>query len=91
MKKINLCIPVFNEYDQKVGEVPMILAGSFMRFGTDEEHVIFKMDVFIEKLKSSKPFELDEADFILFRNIVLKCDAAQVVKSIVLKVLNKEK
>jgi len=88
MKKIHITGKACNEYDEPVAEISLALAGSFMRFGSSEEHVIHKLDIFIDRLKLGKPFELDEADLKMFRNIVLACDAAQIVKSPVLKILD---
>ncbi len=89
MKKLNLNVQVLDEYDKPVGLLSMILAGSFMRIDVREEHLINKVEIFTEKLKSGKPFELDEADIKLFRNVLISSDAARVVKSNVLKIIGK--
>ena len=91
MKKLNLKVQVLDEYDKPVGLLSMILAGSFMRADVRDEHVINKVEIFTEYLKSGKPFELDEADIKLFRSVLITCDAVRVVKSDVLKILDKIK
>ena len=89
MKKLNLNAQVLDEYDKPQGLLSIILAGSFMRVDVRDENVINKVEIFTGYLKSGKPFELDEVDIKLFRSVVITCDAARVVKSDVLKILDK--
>ena len=89
MKKLNFNVQVLDEYDKPVGLLSIILAGSLMRVDVRDENVINKVEIFTGYLKSGKPFELDEVDIKLFRNVVITCDAARVVKSDVLKILDK--
>lgn len=88
MKKLNFNAKVLDEYDKPVGLLSILLAGPFMRIDVKDEHVITKVEIFTEYLKSGKPFELDEADIKLFRSVVISSDAARVVKSDALKVID---
>ena len=89
MKKLNFNVQVLDEYDKPIGFVSILLAGPFMRVDVREEHVIKKVEIFTGYLKSGKPFELDEVDIKLFRSVVISSDAARVVKSDALRILDK--
>ena len=88
MKKLNFNVQVLDEYDKPVGLLSIILAGAFMRVDVREEHVIMKAEIFTKYLRSGKPFELDEVDIKLFKSVVIGSDAARVVKSDVIKILD---
>ena len=88
MKKLNFNVQVLDEYDKPVGLLSIILAGSLMRVDVREEHVIMKVEIFTEYLRSGEPFELDEVDIKLFKSVVIGSDAARVVKSDVIKILD---
>jgi len=88
-RTINLNYEVYNELGNSVGTtVALGIAGGFNRFLTRDEHVIRKVDVFVRLLTSGKPFELDEADLRLFKEIMLQTDSFQIFKIEVLKVLD---
>ena len=90
MKKIDLNVKVYDAYDNPIGVVSIILAQSFKMSEVRDEHLIDKIDVFVEKLKTMKPFELDEADYKLFRKMIIECSAVQGVKSAAKKAFDKE-
>ena len=79
--------PVLNELGQEIGYLDIALRGSLTRFATQDEHMVRKIEVFKDKLASGE-MELDEADLILFRQVVMASDAIQGAKIMVLKILD---
>jgi len=74
MKKINFNFRAKDEFHNDlpvtVGEA---LIGGFKRASLQDEHLIRKVQVFIDKIESGE-FELDEADLKLFKELMLNTD-----------------
>lgn len=88
---IKLNFQIKNELGHDIGYASKALVNSFKRLDLRDEHMIKKVDVFIDKLRDKGQVELDEADFDLFKNCLLSCDAMLMIKSPVLKILNRAK
>ncbi len=91
MKKLNFDFKVKDELGNYIPvTVGQALVGGLKRFDSRDEHTIRKIEVFIENIQSGD-FELDEADVILFKELALNTDLAQVIKIEVMKMLDKIK
>jgi len=65
------------------------LAQAFRRVSAQDEHIIRKIQIYIDYLEKGDVFELDDADFKQFKNIVVTCDTWQAIKMEVLRVYDK--
>ena len=85
-KKYDLNRQVFDSAGERQGQLNESLAGSLGRTLTDDELIIMKIDTFVEELKTGT-IELDDADYQVFKKLVLKSDLFQFAKSAALRTL----
>lgn len=85
--KLNLNIET--KISGKRFNVGVELAQSFRRINVQDELGIRKIQVYINYLEKGNAFELDDADFKQFKDVVVASDTWQAIKMEVLRVYDK--
>lgn len=86
--RLNFNEIAYNEFNTPLGTVAQALAGSLNRAEARDEHVILKIGEFVNHLMAEKPFELGEADYKLFRQIVVQGDSIALIKRLAIKIMD---